>query len=37
VPNDADLSAHSHGVKKWALDPDAARDLWAVSLKTLSL
>ncbi len=21
VPNDADLSAHSHGVKKWALDP----------------
>lgn len=21
VPNDADLSAHSRGVKKWALDP----------------
>jgi hypothetical protein len=21
VPNDADLSAHSHGVKKWVLDP----------------
>jgi NAD(P)-dependent dehydrogenase (short-subunit alcohol dehydrogenase family) len=37
VPNDADLSAHSHGVKEWALDPDAARELWAVSLKTLGL
>ena len=37
VPNDADLSAHSHGVKEWALDPDAARDLWAVSLRTLNL
>jgi NAD(P)-dependent dehydrogenase (short-subunit alcohol dehydrogenase family) len=37
VPNDADLSAHSHGVKEWALDPDAARELWAVSLKTLNL
>jgi hypothetical protein len=33
VPNDADLSAHSHGVKEWALDPDAACELWAVSLK----
>jgi len=31
VPNDADLSAHGHGVKKWALDPDAARQLWSVS------
>jgi NAD(P)-dependent dehydrogenase (short-subunit alcohol dehydrogenase family) len=37
VPNDADLSAHGHGVKEWALDPDAARELWAVSLKTLNL
>ncbi len=37
VPNDADLSAHSHGVKEWALDPDASRELWAVSLKTLGL
>jgi NAD(P)-dependent dehydrogenase (short-subunit alcohol dehydrogenase family) len=37
VPNDADLSAHSHGVKEWALDLDAARDLWAVSLQTLGL
>jgi NAD(P)-dependent dehydrogenase (short-subunit alcohol dehydrogenase family) len=37
VPNDADLSAHSHGVKEWALDPGAARELWAVSLQTLNL
>jgi NAD(P)-dependent dehydrogenase (short-subunit alcohol dehydrogenase family) len=37
VPNDADLAAHSHGVKEWALDPDAARELWAVSLTTLDL
>jgi hypothetical protein len=37
APNDADLSAHSHVVKEWALDPDAARELWAVSLKTLGL
>jgi NAD(P)-dependent dehydrogenase (short-subunit alcohol dehydrogenase family) len=37
VPDDADLSAHSHGVKEWALDPDTARQLWAVSLKTLNL
>jgi NAD(P)-dependent dehydrogenase (short-subunit alcohol dehydrogenase family) len=31
VADDADLFAHSHGVKEWALDPDAARELWAVS------
>jgi NAD(P)-dependent dehydrogenase (short-subunit alcohol dehydrogenase family) len=37
VPNDADLSAHSHGAKEWALNPNAARELWAVSLKTLNL
>jgi NAD(P)-dependent dehydrogenase (short-subunit alcohol dehydrogenase family) len=37
VPNDADLSAHPHGVKEWALDPDSARELWNVSLKTLNL
>jgi NAD(P)-dependent dehydrogenase (short-subunit alcohol dehydrogenase family) len=37
VPNDADLSAHSHGVKEWALDPDAARELWSASLTTLGL
>ncbi|HEY0935082.1 MAG TPA: SDR family NAD(P)-dependent oxidoreductase [Trebonia sp.] len=37
VPDDAELSAHSHGVKEWALDPEAARELWSVSLKTLNL
>jgi NAD(P)-dependent dehydrogenase (short-subunit alcohol dehydrogenase family) len=37
VPNDADLAANPHGVKEWALDPDAARELWTVSLKTLGL
>ncbi|WP_405164487.1 SDR family NAD(P)-dependent oxidoreductase [Nocardia sp. NBC_01499] len=37
VPNDADLSAHPHGVKEWALDPDAARELWSVSRATLDL
>ncbi len=37
VPNDAELAAHPHGVKEWALDADAARELWAVSLATLGL
>ncbi|WP_067902781.1 SDR family NAD(P)-dependent oxidoreductase [Nocardia vaccinii] len=37
VPDDADLTAHSHGVKQWALDPDSARELWSVSLATLEL
>lgn len=37
VDNDADLAAHSHGVKKWALDPDAARELWSVSCATLGM
>ena len=32
VPGDADLVGNSHGVKQWALDPDAARRLWTVSL-----
>ena len=32
VPNDADLFANSHGVKQWAIDPDTAQKLWAVSL-----
>jgi NAD(P)-dependent dehydrogenase (short-subunit alcohol dehydrogenase family) len=35
VPNDAELADHPHGVKEWALDPDAARELWSVSLATL--
>jgi NAD(P)-dependent dehydrogenase (short-subunit alcohol dehydrogenase family) len=37
VPNDAELAAHPHGVKEWALDPEAARELWSVSRATLSL
>jgi NAD(P)-dependent dehydrogenase (short-subunit alcohol dehydrogenase family) len=32
VANDADLFGNSHGVKEWALDPDAARRLWTVSV-----
>lgn len=32
VADDADLFGNSHGVKRWALDPDAARRLWEVSL-----
>jgi NAD(P)-dependent dehydrogenase (short-subunit alcohol dehydrogenase family) len=30
--DDADLFTHSHGVKQWALDPEAARQLWTVSM-----
>ena len=37
VPDDADLTAHSHGVKQWALDPDAAHELWSISLAALEL
>ncbi len=37
VPDDAELAAHPHGVKEWALDPEAARELWSVSLATLGL
>lgn len=37
VPNDADLTTHGHGVKQWALDPEAARELWAVSLATVGM
>ena len=36
VPNDAELAAHPHGVKEWALDPAAARELWSVSRATLA-
>jgi NAD(P)-dependent dehydrogenase (short-subunit alcohol dehydrogenase family) len=36
VGNDADLFENSHGVKEWALDPEAARRLWAVSLDLVS-
>lgn len=31
VPDEASLADHPHGVKAWALDPEAARRLWAVS------
>jgi NAD(P)-dependent dehydrogenase (short-subunit alcohol dehydrogenase family) len=37
VDDDADLFAHSHGVKRWALDPEAARKLWTVSLDLLEM
>ncbi|GAA0947730.1 SDR family NAD(P)-dependent oxidoreductase [Pseudonocardia zijingensis] len=35
VPDDVDLQRNSHCVKRWALDPDAARELWQVSLELL--
>lgn len=35
VANDADLFNNSHGVKQWALDPDAATRLWARSLELI--
>ncbi|WIB68928.1 SDR family NAD(P)-dependent oxidoreductase [Curtobacterium sp. MCBD17_035] len=31
VPNEASLADHPHGVKAWALDPDAADRLWRAS------
>lgn len=31
VPNDADLAAHPHGVKEWAVDRYAANRLWELS------
>jgi NAD(P)-dependent dehydrogenase (short-subunit alcohol dehydrogenase family) len=34
VTDDADLLTNSHGVKQWALDPGAARELWRVSLES---
>jgi NAD(P)-dependent dehydrogenase (short-subunit alcohol dehydrogenase family) len=36
VPNDADLFQNSHGVKRWAIDPDTAQELWTVSLSLIS-
>ncbi|GLY95324.1 SDR family NAD(P)-dependent oxidoreductase [Actinoplanes sp. NBRC 103695] len=32
VNDDADLFTNSHGVKRWALDPEAAQTLWTASL-----
>jgi NAD(P)-dependent dehydrogenase (short-subunit alcohol dehydrogenase family) len=31
VPNEAALADHPHGVKEWALDPEHAARLWALS------
>jgi NAD(P)-dependent dehydrogenase (short-subunit alcohol dehydrogenase family) len=31
VPDDAVMADHPHGVKAWALDPEAAERLWVVS------
>lgn len=36
VADDADLAQHPHGVKRWALDPVAAEQLWEVSLGLVS-
>lgn len=37
VPDDAQLSSDtSHGVKRWALDQGAARELWTFSLDALN-
>jgi len=33
VPNDASLADHPHGVKAWAVNPEAAERLWAMSAK----
>ena len=32
MPNEATLADHAHAVKRWALDPDAADQLWSRSL-----
>lgn len=36
VPNDASLVDHPHGVKEWALDPEAAERLWEVSTRMIT-
>lgn len=35
VPDDASLADHPHGVKAWAVDPEAAERLWTVSSSLL--
>lgn len=35
VPDDADLAGNAHGVKRWALNPETARRLWATSLQLI--
>lgn len=37
VPNDADPTENPHAVKPWALDPAAAKELWAVSTDLLRI
>lgn len=37
IGDDADLADHPHAVKKWALDPDAAHELWSISRATLTM
>jgi len=36
VPDEATLAEHPHGVKQWALDPEAANQLWHRSLNMVS-
>ncbi len=37
VPDDADPGENPHGVKRWALDPASAEELWNVSLGLLDI
>lgn len=37
VPNDANLADHPHGVKAWALDPEAAEQLWTISSEIVAI
>jgi NAD(P)-dependent dehydrogenase (short-subunit alcohol dehydrogenase family) len=36
VADDADLAGNAHGVKSWALDPDAAQRLWDASKQLIA-
>jgi len=36
VPDEATLAEHPHGVKQWALDPEAANQLWHRSFNMVS-
>lgn len=37
VPNDAELFKNGDSVKQWAINPDEARRLWAVSLELIGM
>jgi len=37
VPDDAELFKNGDGVKQWAINPDEARRLWAVSLELIGV